>query len=460
MRKVFAAAALLAFIPGLAPFSRALEFNFAGVSYKSAPAAVSAPDMVNTKSAAPKVKEWTIMVFLNGKNNLELAGLYNVNKMEKVGSDANINVVVELGRMNGQAAGDTNMDGNWTGSRRLYIKKDKNDMVVTSPIVQKAPVVDMGDYKRVVSFVKWAKESYPARKYMLVLWDHGSGWMDLRARQEPKAERKGISFDDETGNFIRTRQIGDILKEAGRVDVLAYDACLMQMAEVAFEVKDNASVIVGSEETVPGTGYPYDLILGVLAQKPALSAEDMGILTVEAYKAFYEAMKKGTQLSAIRAAKLGDLGTKLAEFSALAREVNDAGALRAARAGVIRYDMLGVELDPKMSISFYGDLHQYAGLMAAGLKSNDGKAAALRQKAAALQQFIDKELVIDNKATGNNRLGRPMAESRGISVYLPPAETRVAQAKLEGLFEGKYGEFRFDKDVHWHDYVTYLYGVK
>ena len=86
--------------------------------------------------------------------------------------------------------------------------------------------------------------------------------------------------------------------------------------------------------------------------------------------------------------------------------------------------------------------------------------AALRQKAAELQQFIDKELVIDNKATGNNRLGRPLAESRGISVYLPPAETRVAQEKLEGLFEGKYGEFQFDKDVHWHDYVTFLYGVK
>src|SRR3989339_1466776 len=125
--------------------------------------------------------------------------------------------------------------------------------------------VDMGDYKRVVDFVAWAKTNYPAKRYMLIIWNHGSGWMD------PKGSPKGISFDDETGNYIRTPQIGLILKEAGKVDILAFDACLMQMAEVAYEVKDNAQVIVGSEETVPGLGYPYGLFLGAMAKRPNLT---------------------------------------------------------------------------------------------------------------------------------------------------------------------------------------------
>ncbi len=457
MKNSNTAAAFLILATGFAPLG-AMDLDFAGSSYKAAPVAVSAPAPVKTRSAAPKVKEWTVMVFINGKNNLEMAGLYNVNKMEKVGSDANVNIVVELGRMNGQAAGDTDLDGNWTGSRRLFIKKDKDEEKITSPVVHVSSTVDMGDYKRVVNFVNWAKTSYPAKKYMLVLWDHGSGWMD--PRQQPKTSEKGISFDDETNNYIRTKQIGDILKESGKVDVLAYDACLMQMGEVAFEVKDNAEVIVGSEETVPGMGYPYDLFLGALIKKPAFNAEELGALTVEAFKMFYDAVKKGAQLSAIRSSKLNDLGVKTAEFAALAKEVNDVEALKIARAGVIRYDMIGEASDPNMAISFYGDLHQYAGLLANALKGTDDKALALKAKAAELQEYIDKEVMIDNQASGANRLGRALSESHGISVYLPPAEVRIAQEKLENIFEGKYTDFEFDKTAKWHDYVTFLYGVK
>jgi len=429
---------------------------------------VSAPTPAEEKgffSKAP-AKEWTVMVFVNGKNNLEMAGLYNVNEMEKVGSTPKMNIVVEMGRMKGQD-GDTNMDGDWTGSRRYYIKKDNDTEKMNSIEVGRAERSDMGDYKDAVDFVKWAKQVFPARRYMLILWDHGSGWMD--PQMKPKGDGKGISFDDETGNYIRTKQIGSILKETGGVDVLAFDACLMQMGEVAFEVKDLTKVIIGSEETVPAYGYPYSLFLGALAKNPAMTNADLGRTVVASYKAFYDALpnkdgsKKPVQLSAIRSDKLGELGAMLKDFSAAAKDLGDLDALKAARAGVIRYDMLGGDSDPAMSISFYGDLHQYAGLLAANLKGGDvmaTKAASVKSKAAALQTFIDRQLVIDNAAIGKNRAGHEMTDSHGISVYLPPAETRIAQERLESIFEGKYADFEFSKATGWHDYVTFLYSIK
>lgn len=412
------------------------------------------PAPVNS-AVVPKAgpKEWTVMVFINGKNNLEVAGLYNVNQMEKIGSTKDMNIVVEIGRMKGQAAGDTDLDGDWTGSRRLFVKKDKNPNKITSAVVQESKVVDMGDYKRAVDFVKWSKENYPAKRYMLVIWNHGSGWMD------PRKEQKGISFDDETGNYIRTPQIGLILKEAGKVDILAFDACLMNMAEVAFEVKDNAQVIVGSEETVPGLGYPYDLFLGAMAKKPSLSTEETGAVMVEAFKMFYDAVKKGGQLSALRASKLDGLAVKMSEFGKLAKEIGDLEAMKAARNGVIRYDAVGAGSDPDMKISFYGDVSQFAQLAAANLKAH-AKAPELKQKAADLQAYIDKELVIYTKASGKTRSGRDLSESKGISVYLPPVESRIAQERLEGIFEGKYADFAFDKATGWHDFVTFLYTAK
>lgn len=455
MKKLLTLAAVLGLLAPAFAEDAALSLERRAAAGNRAPAA-SGPALV----AAPrgdipraKPKEWTVMVFINGKNDLEMAGLYNVNMMEKIGSTKDLNIVVEQGRMKGQAGGDTDLDGDWTGARRMLIKKDKNAEKITSTVLQEDKVVDMGDYKRAVDFVKWSKDKFPAKRYMLIIWNHGTGWMD------PRMEQKGISFDDETGNYIRTAQIGKILQEAGKVDILGFDACLMNMAEVAYEVKDQAAVIVGSEETIPGLGYPYDLFLGAMAKKPAMSNEETGALMVEAFKLFYEKMNKNVQLSALRSAKLEGLGVKMGEFAALAKEVNDVDALKAARNGVIRYDAVGAGSDPAMTISFYGDIAQFAALTAANLKEHP-KAADLKAKAAALQEYIDKELVIYNKAVGKNRANHQMAESHGISVYLPPAETRIPQEKLEGIFEAPYTDFAFDKAVKWHDFVTFLYGAK
>ena len=48
---------------------------------------------------APTTKaDWTVMVFLNAKNNLEPFSFGNCEQMAKVGSTDQVNVVVEFGR--------------------------------------------------------------------------------------------------------------------------------------------------------------------------------------------------------------------------------------------------------------------------------------------------------------------------------------------------------------------------
>ena len=123
--------------------------------------------------------EWTIMVFINGKNDLERFAMKDLNEMEMVGSTAKMNIVVEMGRMDGYDASD----GDWKGTRRFLIKKDTDTAKVTSPVVEDLGKVDMGDYKSLAAFGKWAKKKYPAKKYMLIVWNHGSGWeKGLKAR--------------------------------------------------------------------------------------------------------------------------------------------------------------------------------------------------------------------------------------------------------------------------------------
>ncbi|NLI09675.1 MAG: hypothetical protein GX447_02815 [Elusimicrobia bacterium] len=403
---------------------------------------------------AASVKKWTIMVFLNGKNDLEMAGLLNMNQMEMVGSNKDINIIVEMGRMNGQAQGDTDLDGNWTGVRRYYVKKDTDTEHITSQIVFQQASYDMGDYKQAVNFLKWTKQNYPAQKYMLILWDHGTGWMD--PQQKKKSDSKGISFDDETGNYIRTKQIGDILKEGGDVDILAFDACLMQMTEVASEVKDKTKVIVGSEETIPGTGYPYNLWLAALAKKPSMSEEELGAVVVEAYKQFYTYIKRGAMLSAIRSSKISQLNALIADFAKLAVQANDIEAIKKARTETLRFDILGPD-DADKTISFFGDLYQFADIMGKNITKTEPAAVQLKAKIEELKNFISGQLVIYKGYYGNERAGKSLADANGISIYIPPAETRVQQAKLEAIFEAPYSTFEFDKATKWHDFVDFMY---
>jgi hypothetical protein len=223
--------------------------------------------------------EWTIMVYVNGKNNLEKFAIGDLNEMEMVGSNSKVNIVVELGRMDGYD--DSN--GDWKTTRRYYVTKDNNTATIGSKMLKDLGSIDMGDYKNVIDFGKWAKAAYPAKKYMLIIWNHGSGWekgMEQRIT-------KGISYDEETGNHINTPQMGQIFKGIGGVDVYGSDACLMQMAEVDYELKDSVQYIVGSEETEPGDGYTYNTFLGPLIAKPAMTPEELGLAAVKSYGDHY-----------------------------------------------------------------------------------------------------------------------------------------------------------------------------
>lgn len=447
---------LLAFLISFSGLSYAQEFDPAFSAGRMDSISVPVPGKTAVEPATDEkasVKKLTIMVFMNAKNNLEMAGLYNMNRMETTGSTKDMNILVEMGRMNGQAEGDTDLDGNWTGVRRYYVKKDSDPEKIKSQVVFEQAEYDMGDYKQAVEFVKWTKEKYPAKKYVLILWDHGTGWLDP---QQKSSEDKGISFDDETGNYIRTKQIGRILKDAGRVDILAFDACLMQMTEVLTEVKDYTSVVVGSEETIPGTGYPYDLIVGALARNPDLSAEEIGAVMVEAFKMFYEKMKRSAILSAVRSSKIDGLNKLAADFAKLAMEAKDLEALKKARTDTMRFDILGPG-DENMTISFFGDLHQFADIAGGNVTKTEPAAVSFKSKAEELKNFIANDLVIHKGGFGANRAGKNLEDAGGISVYIPPAAPQVPQEKLEGIFEAPYTTFDFNTTTKWHDFATFMY---
>ncbi|MDA8130750.1 MAG: clostripain-related cysteine peptidase [Elusimicrobia bacterium] len=365
------------------------------------------------------VKEWTVMVYMNGKNDLEVAGLYNVNKMELVGSGDSLNILTETGRMNGQQ-NDVHFDGDWTGSRRFYVTKDTDENRIKSKAVQTFDKVDMGDWRHLVDFAKWGMKNYPARHYALIVWNHGSGWVTT------KAVSKGISYDFETKNHISTPELGAAMREIGKVDILAYDACLMQMAELVYEVKDHADYIVGSEETIPGLGFPYDAFLPAFASG-SRSAGELAAGMVTAYDSFYGAKGKKVTLSAI-------------DISALPGFMSAFGSWTDA--------LLASDKKPQIKAKFYGaasyadkdnkDLSDFARLAAEA-------DPALADSGRAMTDALDA-MVIGNTAYKEG-YGRDEA-SHGLAIYLP-----------EQGYNEKYDQLAWARDTKWDDLLKEMKGV-
>ncbi len=339
------------------------------------------------------LKEWTVLVYVNGKNDLEVAGLYNLNKMELTGSGDSLNIVTEIGRMNGQD-NDVHFDGDWTGSRRYYVTLDTDEMTRSSPELQSFANVDMGDWRHLVDFARWGMENFPARHYALIIWNHGSGWITSKDTV-PAEMTKGISYDYETKNHISTPELGAALRAIGKVDILAYDACLMQMAELLYEVKGHADYVVGSEETVPGFGFPYDGFLPEFAAAQK-SPEQLAAAMVRAYAGFYGSRKDKVTISAVRM-------SALPEFMDAFNNWTDA--------------LLGSDLKPRLKLKIFRtshyayddnrDLYDFAARTA---KADP----ALAGRAENLMTVLRDRLLID-AATVN----LPAGHSNGLAVYLP-----------------------------------------
>jgi hypothetical protein len=116
-----------------------------------------------------------------------------------------------------------------------------------------------------------------------------------------------------------------------RVRILAFDACLMGMAEVAVEVRNDCDYMLASEAMVPTDGLPYDKFLGRLTNLPGRTPAELlsGICSdyVEAYP--------GQQV-ALSALEMSSLAQALDLMAATLRDSIDPGSpdVSAARAAV------------------------------------------------------------------------------------------------------------------------------
>ena len=124
-----------------------------------------------------------------------------------------------------------------------------------------------------------------------------------------------------------------------KMDLLIFDASLMQMTEVAYEVRGSATYMVGSEESPPGEGYVYDTFLNDLVSNPSITPRQFGsqivTRTLEAYGTNNNLTQSNIELAKMDAvaSSLSAFGASLQNHIADSRTVMQNGALCAKGGG-------------------------------------------------------------------------------------------------------------------------------
>ncbi len=365
---------------------------------------------VNVPISTQPTRKWTVLVYLNAANDLETFGPLNTNQMEQVGSTGDVNIVVQFKRIKGQY--DTS-DGDWGGTRRYFITKDNDTTRVRSTVLAENSTVDMGASQSLQDFIQWGTQTYPAEHYCLVVWNHGAGWRSVKL---PKITR-GVSYDDQTNTHIDTIHLPDALKlGSGRKwDLLAMDASLMQMIEVAYEVRDSADFLVGSEESPPGTGYPYDKILAKLAADPTQGGSALGVTFAQEMLAANEPNSNVTQSV-----------LNLSKVEAIAPTLDNLGAALSA-VQATQGEAIAQARDASESYS-YPENHDLLHFLQLLNVSDPGVTNAVAQ----VQNKVSSALVWNGRATGH-------PNSNGLAVYLPnPSEYRVIDIQQANGFGQRY----------------------
>ena len=461
------------------------DFDFENTKYEDVLEGVldiDIPDAsaVSNKNLSKKdLKEWTVMFYSNAKDKLRYSQVWQILDMKKIGSTDKVNVVVEAGmpikyndgtvstmtlRM---AMGDRGDFSDINFLKNALLRGSNSDPIdyfmldpLKEDIVKQTKNEDMGDWKNIANFTKWAKTNYPAKKYIFIIYGHGNGFFDQK-KQQPD---KGISSDTETGNYVTLPEFSALMKETGKVDILVMQSCLMQMAEVAYQVKDYADVLVGSSELMWSVGYDFKKMLKVLNSEPCISNEELGKLLANSYIERTKAYKLSGHASVISTAKFPDFVNKLNDWVDAIIAANNKKSVKKGIKKVIRFDLFGMTssiLSPLAGkVSMSGDLYEFVDIVTKNLPRKTPEQKNARRKGNELMKYISNELIYTYAYEGKSKTKHDFGRAHGISICIPSAMPYWLMESFEGVLETLYWDLPFAKETKWGDFLKWYYGRK
>jgi hypothetical protein len=432
-------------------------------------------DSHDFKESQPR--EWLFMVYIAGQNNLHKFVKLNLKSMSEEGSSPNVHVIAQV-----DEAGKDEITRLYVGKKKIKILEEHEP---TEEFIS-------GTQESLYRFVEWGIENFPAKKICLVLWNHGSGAIDphmwdrnwffdrdsnvfnfnentglLELRpltkmgtvgdmvlNEVSDKDRGIAFNEEHSVYLTNTDLTEVIERiqddllGGReIDIIAFDACLMGMIEVACQINFSVKYMVASEEIVPGNGLPYNRILKKFSG-PLLSPEKLALVMTQAYADEYEDVFADFTLSALNLEKIYALKLAMNDVATVLLRLID------SEYGEEFIEMLyAVRVSRKMTTTFFN--RDYIDIIHTlqNIKDRVSRFKKLEEIAddvVFLQKAIDYVQQLMTECVISNVHGCNPVKASGLSMYWP-----------RNALHSTYQNSIFGKTTRWKQLLqTYISAVR
>lgn len=348
-----------------------------------------------------ETRAWTIMVYLAGDNDLELAERKQVSALIEAGrKNANVYVAIFW---------DGNVGTGFVPAQSAYFHS-ANDGGLLSPILKGE--LNSGDPKTLSDFTQWARNSFPANHYALVISDHGNGVT-------------GIAKDLHPDDILKLPEISQALGSQPKLDVIYMHACNMATIESGYQLRNTAQYYVASEWPMLSGDNLADFVLGTGDVPAILSTTTAAELSRSMAKSYADFSRNNKMPVHISVARLDYASSVITQISALANGMrNQMSALKDTIQNSIVPNLLYVESNGDSmpdSADEYVDLYHFAERVQANISN-----AQINQSARNLMGAIQTYIVFEDKESGfRNTYRFPLiarwdaGNSHGVSVFFP-----------------------------------------
>lgn len=403
-------------------------------------------EILQLRGINPK-KATTLIIYIAADNDLHPFAWKNIKQMEAIGSNENINVIVQL-----------NTPGYMNPTKRYVIKSGRR-LLVSADGTAPTQKLNSGSPYTLIDCAAWAMQHYPADNLILNLWDHGSGiydpgtarivnsfdlfkfneatgtleldrtvsyndLIDQDANEEYRQNGRGICFDETFKSYMSNQDLKFALSEiqskvlqGKKIGMLWFDACLMGMLEIANLCKDHVDYLVASQEVEYASGSNYELALKPFMEK-SLTPREFACHIVNSYEKAYQYITRDYTQSAVDLSKIAKLE---ANVSLVAAQIIN--ALQDQKNSSVTKLLQQCKTRPYCACfeePSYIDLRNFYMNLQSNLNyitlNNSSKEATLKY---TLARLLDQGVSLINQAVINNKVGSNLQKAGGISIYFP-----------------------------------------
>lgn len=384
----------------------------------------SGPPPGGSEPTQPVTDTWTIMLYFNAEDsNFESILTQYRTDIEAFigGKSAFLNVAILY---DGSGANDTTRylvqpNGNYTLGTNMWDMGELN----------------MGHPDTLANFATWAMDQYPAENYYLAVDDHGDGVY-------------GISVDQNSNNDLLTPpELYSALKSATlngarKIHIFDYEACLMGLAENAYDLRQWVDYVVFSEQISWGINT-YPLYFGDLAATD--TPLDVGQRIVERYHA--EAMVAGGRgyphtISLIDTSQMEAVRDAVTSFGDAIRATDTQAQKDAINDARDRSQAFAADIDATNPVrAEYIDLWDLA----------DEASSLVPAQAAVVKSAVQAAVVRERYASGGaGGYIWDHSGAHGLAIYYPPTKSSSA-------FDSYVGPslYQMSQDGTWDEFLKW-----